>query len=416
MRLASAIFALVLKFGGVGLLVLGILDSSYLFAPWGNDLLLIALTVRNPHVAAMVYYAVMSTIGSVLGCLVIDLTLRRLGEKGLEKYLSRKQLKRVRGKVGENVGRAIAGASLAPPPFPFTAFLMAAVALQYPRTRLLAIVGVTRLLRFLALGVLALQLRRPNSKLGKESVGASDSRGVDCSVHRRKCRVRVRVDQTKPNAILIGGHFMRAKDSVTTQGAAPFVPEQAALPELRAAAQKCEGCELYRAATQAVMGEGPVKARVVMVGEQPGDKEDVAGLPFVGPAGGVLDRALADAGIHRADVYLTNAVKHFKFEERGKRRIHKKPAESEVDACKPWLWAELTLVRPELIVCLGATAARCVIGKAHRLLQERGKFFEHPMAKSVMATGSPFGDSPLANCGAARGRLSGVRRRLEAGS
>jgi uracil-DNA glycosylase family protein len=180
---------------------------------------------------------------------------------------------------------------------------------------------------------------------------------------------------------------MRAKTQ--NQGAEPFVPGNATLPQLQAAVQRCQGCDLYRMATQAVMGEGPAAARIVMVGEQPGDKEDVAGRPFVGPAGALLDRALEEAGIARSDVYLTNAVKHFKFEERGKRRIHKKPTDSEVEACKPWLNAELVLIHPKLIVCLGATAARAVIGKEHRLQQERGRFFEHPLAASVTATVHP---------------------------
>lgn len=172
-------------------------------------------------------------------------------------------------------------------------------------------------------------------------------------------------------------------------GAAPFVPPHASLDQLRAAAQKCEGCDLFRHATQAVLGEGPNAARVVLVGEQPGDKEDLAGRPFVGPAGMLLNQALEDAGIDRAEVYVTNAVKHFKFEPRGKRRIHKKPSTSEVVACKPWLEAELALLRPAVIVCLGATAAQAVIGKEHRLLQERGKFFTHPMAEVVTATVHP---------------------------
>jgi len=124
-------------------------------------------------------------------------------------------------------------------------------------------------------------------------------------------------------------------------GAAPFVPAHASLPELALAAQRCEGCELYKYATQAVLGEGPDTARVVLVGEQPGDKEDVAGEPFVGPAGRLLNNALEDAGITRSEVYLTNAVKHFKFEERGKRRIHAKPSTTEIVACQPWLEAEL---------------------------------------------------------------------------
>src|SRR5579883_45308 len=149
-------------------------------------------------------------------------------------------------------------------------------------------------------------------------------------------------------------------------GAQSFVPIGASLPQLWDAAQECRGCDLYRHATQAVLGEGPTAARIVMVGEQPGDKEDLAGHPFVGPAGALLSRALDEAGIDRADVYITNAVKHFKFEERGKRRIHKKPSDTEIIACKPWLEAELAQVRPEVIVCLGATAARSVIGNAHR--------------------------------------------------
>ena len=177
--------------------------------------------------------------------------------------------------------------------------------------------------------------------------------------------------------------------SSKSPGAAKYVPQGATLPQLREAAQKCKGCELYRHATQAVLGEGPRRARILMVGEQPGDKEDLAGKPFVGPAGALLDRALADAGIDRSDVYITNAVKHFKFEERGKRRIHKKPSETEVVACRPWLDAELDCVRPEIVVCLGATAAHALIGKEHRVLKDRGRFFANPVAGSVTATVHP---------------------------
>lgn len=144
-----------------------------------------------------------------------------------------------------------------------------------------------------------------------------------------------------------------------SEGAALFVPGRATLPRLRDAAQRCKGCALYRHATQAVLGEGPTTARIVMVGEQPGDQEDLAGRPFVGPSGRLLDKALAEAGIDRSDVYVTNAVKHFKF-QRGKRRIHKKPTVGEILACKPWLEAELALIKPEVIVCLGATAAHAV--------------------------------------------------------
>lgn len=203
-------------------------------------------------------------------------------------------------------------------------------------------------------------------------------------------------------------------------GAAEFVPPSATLPQLRDAVQGCRGCDLYKYATQGVLGEGPAKARIVMVGEQPGDQEDIAGRPFVGPAGGILDRALADAGIERSDVYLTNAVKHFKFEERGKRRIHKKPSASEVTACRPWIDAELQRVRPEMIVCLGATAASAVIGKDHRVLRDRGKFFEHPMAKHVTSTVHP---SAILRAPDAEQRreayeafvrdLEGVRKKLE---
>ena len=171
--------------------------------------------------------------------------------------------------------------------------------------------------------------------------------------------------------------------------AANFVPSQATLAELRDAAQGCRGCDLYKNATQAVLGEGPEHAEIVLVGEQPGDKEDQEGHPFVGPAGRLLDRALADAGIARSHVYITNAVKHFKFDPRGKRRIHKKPGLTEVQACRPWLEAELFLLSPTVIVCLGATAAMSLLGRDFRLTQHRGEFFEHPWAKWATATIHP---------------------------
>jgi uracil-DNA glycosylase len=171
--------------------------------------------------------------------------------------------------------------------------------------------------------------------------------------------------------------------------AGTFVPSGATLPQLRDAVQHCQGCDLYRHATQAVFGEGPRKARIVMVGEQPGDQEDRAGRPFVGPAGKLLSQALDDSGIPREDVYITNAVKHFKFEARGKRRLHKKPSATEIVACQPWLNAELAVVQPELIVCLGATAVRAVIGPGYHLLKERGHFLDHAAARSVTATIHP---------------------------
>jgi DNA polymerase len=174
---------------------------------------------------------------------------------------------------------------------------------------------------------------------------------------------------------------------VTT--ASNYIPEKATLRVLRQAVQSCRGCDLYRCATQAVFGEGPAKPRIMMVGEQPGNDEDLQGRPFVGPAGKLLNRTLEEAGIQRADVYVTNAVKHFKFEERGKRRLHKKPRASEVRACRPWLEAEAARLRPEIIVCLGATAAQSILGNAFRLTRERGKFVEHPWAPRVTATVHP---------------------------
>lgn len=172
-------------------------------------------------------------------------------------------------------------------------------------------------------------------------------------------------------------------------GAGTFLPPHPALEILQTAAQGCRGCDLYRNATQAVMGEGPAHARVVLVGEQPGDEEDRQGRPFVGPAGHLLKRALADAGIEPEQVYITNAVKHFKFEERGKRRIHKKPGASEVVACRPWLEAEMLLIKPSVIVCLGATAAQTILGRAHRLTREHGKFVAHEWATHATSTLHP---------------------------
>lgn len=162
--------------------------------------------------------------------------------------------------------------------------------------------------------------------------------------------------------------------------AAPFVPDHGGLRELRAAAESCEGCDLYRNATRTVFGEGRVSSRVMVVGEQPGDREDIAGEPFVGPAGRLLDRALAEAGIDRASVYLTNAVKHFSFRpaERGKRRIHQRPKTGQITACRPWLAGELTAIRPKLVVCLGAVAATALIGSGFHVTEHRGELIEHP--------------------------------------
>jgi uracil-DNA glycosylase len=169
------------------------------------------------------------------------------------------------------------------------------------------------------------------------------------------------------------------------EDASAYLPESPSLKSLRVAAQSCQACDLYRNATQAVLGAGPVSAKLVLIGEQPGNDEDVRGLPFVGPAGKLLDRALADVGIDRSEVYLTNVVKHFKFEERGKRRIHKKPNSAEVEACHPWLEAEILLIKPKMIVCLGATAAQSILGRTYRLTKEHGTFHQHPWAACVTA-------------------------------
>src|SRR5437667_10248408 len=172
-------------------------------------------------------------------------------------------------------------------------------------------------------------------------------------------------------------------------GAAPFVPAGAGLDELRAAAARCTGCDLYRHATQMVFGRGDDKARIVLVGEQPGDQEDRQGAPFVGPAGEVLDRALAEVGLDRERLYVTNAVKHFKFEERGKRRIHQTPQASELAACRPWMEAEIAAIKPEVLVCLGATAARAIVAADFRLLRDRGRFFPTRWTEKTIATLHP---------------------------
>jgi uracil-DNA glycosylase family protein len=167
------------------------------------------------------------------------------------------------------------------------------------------------------------------------------------------------------------------------------MPVRRTLPALRAASATCRGCDLWKRGTQTVFGQGPVHARVMMVGEQPGHEEDMAGQPFVGPAGRILDRALAEARIARDDVYVTNVVKHFKWEPRGKRRIHAKPNRMEVGACLPWLRAELDLVKPEAIVCLGATAAQALLGPRFRVTRQRGQWLSSPGAPRVLATVHP---------------------------
>lgn len=173
------------------------------------------------------------------------------------------------------------------------------------------------------------------------------------------------------------------------EDATPFLPSRFTLPSLREAARSCEGCRLYVAATQTVFGEGPRGARLVFVGEQPGDSEDKEGRPFVGPAGRVFDEALVKAGIPRERVYVTNAVKHFSFELRGKARLHKRPRVGEVRACSPWLNAELSVIRPDVLVLLGATAAQAVWGPDFRITKERGVVKRGEQAGAILATIHP---------------------------
>ncbi len=175
----------------------------------------------------------------------------------------------------------------------------------------------------------------------------------------------------------------------TVPTAAPFVPPRPTLNKLRAAAAECRGCELYKIGTQTVFGEGKQSSLIMFIGEQPGDKEDLAGRPFVGPAGALFDKALGEAGIDRSKVYVTNAVKHFKWEPRGKRRIHKKPNAVEISACRPWLQAELQVIKPRAIICLGSTAAQAVISPKFRVSIQRGQFVKSELAEYVTATVHP---------------------------
>src|SRR5262245_12099207 len=171
--------------------------------------------------------------------------------------------------------------------------------------------------------------------------------------------------------------------------AAALIPPRPTVPRLRAAAAGCRACDLWECGTQTVFGEGPASARVLFVGEQPGHEEDLAGRPFVGPAGRLLDQALAEAGIDRREVYVTNAVKHFKWEPRGKKRIHVRPNAQEIRACRPWLEAEIAVLRPEVLVLLGATAAQALLGGTFRVSRQRGQLVTSPLAPAVIATVHP---------------------------
>ncbi len=168
-----------------------------------------------------------------------------------------------------------------------------------------------------------------------------------------------------------------------------LIPVRPTLESVRSAAAECQACDLYERATQTVFGEGPPRAQIMMVGEQPGDAEDIAGHPFVGPAGRVLDKALEEAGIDRGVVYVTNVVKHFKWVPRGKRRIHAKPDAAEIAACRPWLETEIALVKPRILVCLGATAAQALLGRGFKVSRQRGEFVPSSLAPRVTATVHP---------------------------
>jgi uracil-DNA glycosylase family protein len=180
-----------------------------------------------------------------------------------------------------------------------------------------------------------------------------------------------------------------ATDTTKDGTAGPLIPPKPTLPVLRAAAAGCKACDLCKTGTHTVFGEGRVGSKIMFVGEQPGDREDRTGSPFVGPAGLLLNRALVEAGIDRGEAYVTNAVKHFKWEPRGKRRIHKRPRASEIEACKPWLEAEIAMVKPRPVVCLGATAAQALLGRAFSVTRQRGELFESKFAGRVMAPVHP---------------------------
>ena len=188
---------------------------------------------------------------------------------------------------------------------------------------------------------------------------------------------------------------MALKKSIPTEFDATnireLIPSRATLRDLQEAAKHCRACDLWKNATQTVFGEGSQPADIMLVGEQPGDQEDRSGHPFVGPAGKLLDQALADAGIDRSEVYVTNVVKHFRWTpaERGKRRIHKKPRASEIQACRPWLDAELEIVKPKIVVCLGASAAQALLGKEFRVSRERGKAIKSELPALIVATLHP---------------------------
>ena len=203
-------------------------------------------------------------------------------------------------------------------------------------------------------------------------------------------------------------------------GAEALIPARPSLKQLRSAVQECRACPLWEGATQAVFGEGLKRARLMLVGEQPGDREDIEGKPFVGPAGRILDKALGEAGIERGDAYVTNVVKHFKWKPKGKRRIHQTPSAEEIRACAPWLEAEMQVVDAEVLVCLGATAVKAIIGPKHRVMRDHGRIVESKLGRPAMATLHPSailraeGDDRDDAMAILVGDLEAARRELEA--
>jgi uracil-DNA glycosylase len=199
----------------------------------------------------------------------------------------------------------------------------------------------------------------------------------------------MRATGTAASRIPVFMHVSTKARSFANRSATEFLPAHRDLNSLRKAAARCKGCPLYEHATQTVFGEGKSRARLILIGEQPGDREDIEGRPFVGPAGQLLDQCLEEAGIERDEVYVTNAVKHFKWEPRGKRRIHKKPSAKEIAACRPWFDAEVEAVKPDLIVCLGATAAQALLGRTFRVTRNHGKPITVSGFPPVLATIHP---------------------------
>ena len=194
----------------------------------------------------------------------------------------------------------------------------------------------------------------------------------------------------RDGSIFAENSCMKTTAAKTSRSALDYFPAEIDLPHLTSAAAACKGCDIYKNATQTVFGEGKAAAKVILVGEQPGDEEDIAGLPFVGPSGKLLDRALEEAGIDRADTYVTNAVKHFKWKPQGKRRLHERPKAGEIAACRPWLSAEIEVIRPRILVLLGATAAQSLLSKDFRVTKERGLWLDFPLlAEKVIATVHP---------------------------